>query len=245
MVFEITKGVINMSPFMGELIGTLVLILLGNGVVAGTLLKKSKAQNSGWVAITLGWGLAVTFAIYIVDNISGAHLNPAVTIAFACIGLFPWSEVPSYIGAQLMGAFLGSIFVWLQYFPHWKETKNQEIILSVFSTSPAITSWPSNLLSEIIGTAVFVFSILAMSHNKVTDGLLPIIIGALIVSIGLSLGGTTGFALNPARDFGPRLAHQILPICNKGSSDWGYAWIPIIGSTIGGIIGAICFQLIY
>lgn len=234
-----------MTTFLGELIGTMLLIIFGGGVVGGVVLNKSKAQNSGWIVITMGWGFAVAFAIYAVGNISGAHLNPAVTIGLASIGKFPWSNVPMYITAQMTGAFLGAIVVWLHYLPHWKATEEPDLKLAVFSTGPAIRHTLSNLISEILGTAVLVFGVLAIGANKFTEGLNPLIIGFFIVAIGLSLGGTTGYAINPARDLGPRIAHFLLPIVGKGSSDWKYAWIPVIGPIIGGVLGAKFHQSLY
>ncbi|UHA73019.1 MIP/aquaporin family protein [Paenibacillus sp. 481] len=234
-----------MTPFWGELIGTLLLIVLGDGVVAGVLLHKSKAENSGWIVITLGWGLAVAIAVYAVGAVSGAHLNPAVTLALATTGAFAWDQVPLYIGAQIIGAFLGAVLVWLQYLPHWKETQDQGLKLAVFATGPAIRSTGANLLSEIIGTFVFVFSMLAIGGNQFAAGLNPLIVGFLVVSIGLSLGGTTGYAINPARDFGPRLAHALLPIAGKGSSDWSYAWIPIVGPILGGVLGGLAHSYFF
>lgn len=234
-----------MSPFLGEIIGTMLLIVLGDGVVAGVLLNKSKAQNSGWIVITLAWGLAVAIAIYAVGGVSGAHLNPAVTIGLALIGKFPWENVPTYILAQMIGAFLGAVLVWLHYLPHWKETEDTDLKLAVFSTGPAIRSKGANLLSEIIGTFVLVLGILAIGANKFTDGLNPLIVGFFIVSIGLSLGGTTGYAINPARDLGPRIAHFVLPITGKGSSDWGYAWIPVVGPILGGVMGALFYVVTF
>lgn len=234
-----------MSPFLGEIIGTMLLIVLGDGVVAGVLLNKSKAQNSGWIVITLAWGLAVAISIYAVGGVSGAHLNPAVTIGLAMIGKFPWENVPAYILAQMIGAFLGAVLVWLHYLPHWKETEDTDLKLAVFSTGPAIRSKSANLLSEIIGTFVLVLGILAIGANKFTDGLNPLIVGFFIVSIGLSLGGTTGYAINPARDLGPRIAHFVLPITGKGTSDWGYAWIPVVGPILGGVLGALFYVVAF
>lgn len=234
-----------MSPFLGELIGTMLLIILGDGVVAGVVLNKSKAQNSGWIVITVGWGLAVAVAAYSVGRISGAHLNPAVTIALAIAGKFPWSSVPSYILAQMLGAFIGAVIVWLHYLPHWSETEDQEAKLAVFSTGPAIRSAGSNLISEIIGTFVLVLGILAIGANKLATGFGTFLVGLLVVAIGMSLGGTTGYAINPARDLGPRIAHFLLPIKGKGGSDWRYAWIPVIGPIIGGALAAIFYTKVF
>ncbi|MFN7249395.1 MAG: MIP/aquaporin family protein [Anaerobacillus sp.] len=230
-----------MSAFLGEVIGTMILIIFGGGVVAGVVLKGTKSENSGWIVITMAWGLGVATAVYAVGGISGAHLNPAVTIGLALIGEFAWSQVPSYIVAQMIGAFIGATLVWLHYYPHWKETKDQGAKLAVFSTGPAIRHTPANLFSEILGTFVLVMGILAIGANQFTEGLNPLIVGFLIVVIGLSLGGTTGYAINPARDLGPRIAHFLLPIAGKGSSDWKYSWIPVVGPIIGGGLGALFY----
>lgn len=231
-----------MTPFLGEVIGTMILIILGAGVCAGTNLKKSYAQNGGWIVITMGWGMGVAMGVYAVGSISGAHLNPAVTIGLASIGEFPWAQVPGYILAQLIGAFLGATFVWLFYYPHWKETEEPGTKLGVFSTGPAIKHTPANLISEILGTFFLMLGLLFIGANSFSEGLNPFIIGFLIVAIGLSLGGTTGYAINPARDLGPRIAHAILPIHGKGSSNWGYAWIPVVGPILGGVMGAFFYK---
>ncbi|MCW5912140.1 MAG: aquaporin family protein [Cyclobacteriaceae bacterium] len=234
-----------MNPYLGEFLGTLLLILLGEGVVAGVVLKGTKSENAGWLTICVAWGLAVAFGIYAVGEYSGAHLNPAITIALAAAGDFEWSRVAGYCLAQVSGAFTGAVLVWLFYFPHWKATSDAAAKLAVFSTAPAIRHTVSNVLSELIATAILVFAILFIGVNEFTQGLKPLVVGLLIVSIGLSLGGTTGFAINPARDLGPRIAHAILPVAGKGSSDWGYAWIPVAGPVAGGILGAVLFKLIY
>ncbi|WP_027415957.1 MIP/aquaporin family protein [Aneurinibacillus terranovensis] len=234
-----------MSPFLGELVGTMILIILGGGVCAGVSLKKSFAANSGWIVISFGWGLAVAVGAYSVGKVSGAHLNPALTLALAFNGDFPWTSVPSYILAQMIGAFLGAVIVYLHYLPHWKETEDPAAKLGVFSTGPAIPNPFANLLSEIIGTFVLVLGILAIGANKFTEGLNPLVVGFLIVSIGLSLGGTTGYAINPARDLGPRIAHFFLPIHGKGSSNWGYAWIPVVGPILGGSFGGVFFKAFF
>ncbi len=232
-----------MKPFAAEVIGTALLIILGDGVVAGVMLNKTKAQNSGWIVITTGWAMGVAVAVYAVGRISGAHLNPAITVALAVVGKFSWSDVPGYIVAQFIGAFLGAVIVWLAYLAHWSETESQASKLSVFSTIPAIRRRPLNLLTEIVGTFVLVFGVLAISANAgpVQSGITPLLIGLLIWGIGLSLGGPTGYAINPARDLGPRLAHALLPIPGKGSSDWGYSWVPVVGPLIGGAIGAAAY----
>lgn len=233
-----------MTQALGEFIGTLVLVLLGDGVVAGVSLAKTKANGAGWIAITLGWGFAVTLGVYASGFLGPAHLNPAVTIGFAVIGKFPWTSVGPFIAAQMLGAFVGAVLVWLQYLPHWQETKDQAAILGTFATGPAIRSPLANLFSEALGTAVLVFMLLAFTKGQWTQGLNPMGVGALITAIGLSLGGTTGYAINPARDLGPRIAHAILPITGKGDSDWGYSWIPVVGPVIGGVVGAALFALI-
>lgn len=234
-----------MTAFIAELVGTMILIVFGAGVVGGVVLKKSKAENGGWIVITIGWGLAVTMGVYAVGNVSGAHLNPAVTIGFASIGEFPWGDVPKYILAQMIGAIIGAVIVYFQYLPHWYATEEAETKLGVFATIPAIRHPLSNLTSEIIGTFVLVLGLLAIGANEFTEGLNPLIVGALIVAIGLSLGGTTGYAINPARDLGPRIAHFFLPIPGKGKSDWPYAWIPFFGPIIGGIFGALFYQQVF
>ena len=241
-----------MSPFTAELIGTMLLVILGDGAVANVLLNKSKGQNSGWIVITAGWALGVAVAVYSVNSISGAHLNPAVTFGMAAIGKFAWSDVPGYVTAQIIGGFLGGVVVWLAYLPHWAETKDQGLKLAVFCTAPAIRKPPMNLLTEIIGTFVLVLGVLAIlspknlvPHSGFDTGFAPFLVGILVWSIGLSLGGPTGYAINPARDLGPRLAHFFLPIAGKGNSDWNYAWIPVIGPIIGGILGAVFYKLLW
>ena len=234
-----------MNPYVAEFFGSMLLIILGNGVVAGVLLKGSKSENAGWLTITIGWGLAVTFAIYAIGNISGGHLSPAVTIAFAVIGTFPWSDVMGYIIAQVAGAFTGAVIVWLHFLPHWKQTNDQATKLAVFCTAPAIRNTFSNLFSEIIATAILILALLFIGTNDFTQGLHPLVVGLLIISIGISLGGTTGFAINPARDLGPRLAHAVLPIYGKGNSDWSYAWIPVVGPILGGVLGVYIFQFFF
>jgi len=247
-----------MQSYLAELLGTMILVLLGDGVVANVLLQRSKGQNSGWIVVTTGWGVAVAIAVYAVGRISGAHLNPAVTIALATIGSFSWAQVPGYIAAQMIGAFLGAVLVWLAYLPHWRETPDPGAKLGIFCTGPAIRSTGPNLITEIIGTAVLMFGILAIAANAQTlarpgdvdlsvvfsRGLQPLLVGVLVLGIGLSLGGPTGYAINPARDLGPRLAHALLPIPGKGASDWGYSWIPVVGPIIGGIAGAGLYSIV-
>jgi glycerol uptake facilitator protein len=234
-----------MSEYLGEFIGTLILIAFGGGVVAGVVLNRSKAEAGGWLLICIAWGMAVTLAIYAVGNISGAHINPAVTLGFASVGAFPWEKVPGYISAQILGAFTGGVIVWLNYLPHWKKTEDKASKLSVFSTIPAIRSYPSNLISEMIGTFFLIFGLLFIGANEFTEGLNPIVVGALISAIGFSFGGTTGFAINPARDLGPRIAHAVLPIPQKGSSDWTYAWVPVLGPALGGITGGLVYSALF
>ncbi|MDQ0352541.1 glycerol uptake facilitator protein [Alkalibacillus filiformis] len=234
-----------MTEFMGEVIGTMILIIFGAGVVGGVVLKKSKAEGSGWVVITIAWGIAVTMGVYAVGQISDAHLNPAVTLGLATAGDFPWSEVPLYIVAQMIGAVIGAIVVFFHYLPHWGATDDQGAKLAVFATDPAIRSPLSNLVSEMIGTFMLVMGLLFIGANEFTEGLNPVIVGLLIVVIGMSLGGTTGYAINPARDLGPRLAHTFLPIPGKGSSDWGYAWVPLFGPLLGGAYGGAFYMAIF
>ena len=234
-----------MSPYLAEFFGTMLLIILGDGVVAGVVLKGTKSENAGWLTIVVGWGLALILSIYAVGAISGAHLNPAVTIAFALTRDFPANQVIGYLAAQFAGAFAGAILVWIHYLPHWKNTLDPSAKLGVFCNAPAIRNTFSNLVSEIIATSVLVLALLFIGANKFTEGLNPIVVGLLVVSIGLSLGGTTGFAINPARDLGPRIAHFILPIPGKRDSDWSYAWIPVAGPIIGGVLGAWIFKIVF
>ncbi len=233
-----------MNPYLAEFLGTMLIILFGEGVVAGVVLKGTKSENAGWLTICIAWGLAVTMGIY-AAGASGAHLNPAISIAFAATGQFDWNLVPGYCAAQFFGAFTGAVLVWFYYQPYWKNTPDPATKLAVFSTAPAIRNSFSNFMNEAIATALLVFAILFIGVNEFTQGLKPLVVGLLIVSIGLSLGGTTGFAINPARDLGPRIAHALLPIDGKGSSDWGYAWIPVFGPIVGGIGGALLYTLIF
>lgn len=227
----------------------MLLIILGDGAVANVVLNRTKGQNSGWIVITTGWAFGVTVAVYAVGTFSGAHLNPAVTIGLASIGKFSWSLVPGYVGAQMLGAFLGATIVWLAYLPHWRETPDPALKLAVFCTGPAIRSPVSNIITEVIGTAVLVLGVLAILTPKNLNpdygwnvGLGPALVGVIVWAIGLSLGGPTGYAINPARDLGPRIAHALLPISGKGSSDWGYAWIPVVAPIVGGIIAALLYK---
>lgn len=238
--------------FVAEMVGTAILVLLGDGVVAAVLLNRSKAQNAGWIVITFGWGLGVAAAVFTVGQFSGAHINPAVTIGFAFVDLVEWSDVPQYLGGQFVGAFIGAALVWIAYMLHWRETEDPGLKLAVFSTGPAIRNYPANLVTEIIGTFVLVFGVLGIVFSQSqapleaaglsSTGLIPLIVGLLVLSIGLSLGGPTGYAINPARDLGPRIAHFVLPIAGKGHSDWSYAWVPVVGPIIGGVAGALVFK---
>ena len=247
-----------MNPYVAEAVGTMILILLGDGVVANVLLARSKGQNSGWIVITMGWGVAVTIAVYSVGRISGAHLNPAVTIALATIGAFPWENVAGYVAAQMIGAFVGAMLVWLTYLPHWRLTEDPAAKLAVFCTGPAVRNPVANVVTEAIGTAMLLFGVLAIGANAegwaqagdvdlsqvFSRALQPLLVGILVLGIGLSLGGPTGYAINPARDLGPRLAHAILPIPGKGTSDWPYAWIPVVAPIAGGIAGAALYSFV-
>jgi len=231
-----------MNVFLAELLGTALLILLGNGVVAGVVLRGTKNENSGWLVITIGWALAVTFAVYAVGHVSGAHLNPAVTLALAATGQFDWANVGPYIAGQMLGAMLGAALVYLHYLPHWARTEDAGAKLAVFCTAPAIRHTPGNFISEFIGTFVLMFGLSALGANRFAEGLNPLAVGALVLAIGHSLGGTTGYAINPARDLGPRIVHALLPISGKGGSDWGYAWIPVVAPILGGICGTVAYQ---
>lgn len=234
-----------MNTFLAEMVGTALLILLGNGVVAGVVLKDSKAENAGWLVITFGWALAVTFGVYAVGSVSGAHLNPAVTLGLAATGSFPWADVPAYITAQMLGAIIGACLVYFHFFPHWTITEDADAKRAAFCTSPAKRHTLSNVFGEFMATFVLLFGLSALGVNKFSEGLNPMAVGALVLSIGLSLGGPTGYAINPARDLGPRIAHAFLPIQGKGSSDWAYAWIPIVGPILGGIAGAACYKMLF
>jgi glycerol uptake facilitator protein len=246
------------SEFMGELFGTMFLIILGDGVVANVLLKKSKGENSGWIVITTGWAFAVMVGVFVsgLFGSTAAHINPAVTFGLAVGGAFEWADVPLYIVAQLLGAFFGGIIVFLTYYKHWAETEDAGLKLAVFSTGPAIRNPVWNVVTEIIGTFVLVLGVIAIfgimqidgggsSTNMgiPVDGLGPFLVGALVWGIGLSLGGPTGYAINPARDLGPRIAHAILPIAGKGGSDWGYSWVPVIAPLVGGALAGLMLYL--
>ncbi|BAU54985.1 MIP/aquaporin family protein [Mucilaginibacter gotjawali] len=238
-----------MTPFMAEMIGTMLLILLGDGVVANVLLNDTKGNNGGLIAITTAWGLAVYVGVVVAGPYSGAHLNPAVTIGLAIAGKFAWALVPGYIIAQMLGAFMGAFLVWLMYYDHFQRTNAPGSILAVFCTGPAIRNYVSNIVSEVIGAFVLVFTVFYISGAQITPSKTPIGLGSvgalpvalLVWVIGLSLGGTTGYAINPARDLGPRIVHFLVPIKNKGTSDWAYAWIPVIGPIAGAALAAILY----
>jgi glycerol uptake facilitator len=245
-----------MEIFFAELIGTAILVLLGNGVVANVVLNRTKGHGGGWIVITTGWGLAVAIAVYAVGRVSGAHINPAVTLGLASVGAVGWGQVATYLAGQVSGAMLGAVLVYLAYLPHWAATEDQSTKLAVFCTAPEIRSDVPNLLTEAIGTAMLVFGVLAIGANALeiqaaseidlsavySTGIAPLLVGFLVWAIGLSLGGPTGYAINPARDLGPRIVHALLPIAGKGDSDWGYAWIPVVGPVLGGVLGALLFQ---
>jgi len=242
-----------MSPFMAELVGTALLLLLGDGVVANVVLKGTKGENSGWIVITMGWGMAVFAAVFCVAAFSGAHINPAVTIGLAAAGAFSWDLVPTYLAAQFIGGALGAFLVWLQYQPHFATTDDQDAKLAVFCTGPAIRKTGANFISEVIGTFVLVFGVLYMVAPNVAGpagspgglGALDALpVGLLVLVIGLALGGTTGYAINPARDLSPRIMHALLPIPGKRDSDWGYSWIPVLGPVAGGVLAALAYRVL-
>ncbi|MFT8710265.1 MAG: MIP/aquaporin family protein [Sporolactobacillus sp.] len=234
-----------MEAFLGELVGTFFMVLLGDGAVANVILKKSKAENSGWIVITAGWAFAVALPVWFFGSVSGAHFNPAVTIGLACIGQFSWSHVAGYLIAQFIGAFLAAVVLFLHFYKHFEATDDPAVKLGVFSTGPAIRSHCFNFIGEFINTFVLLFGIVGIVSQKMAPGIMGLAIGILIFAIGLSLGGTTGYAINPARDLAPRIAHALLPIPGKGPSDWGYAWIPVVAPIIGGICGALTYITIF
>lgn len=242
-----------MDEFVAEFVGTSLLIAMGSGVVANVVLNKTKGQNSGWIVITTAWALGVFIGVVVAGPYSGAHLNPAVSISLAIVGDFPWAMVPKYIFAQILGAMFGSTIAWLVYKDHFDATEDQGLKFAPFGTVPAIRNYSSNLISEIVGTSVLIIVILYSTEPMLNDtngtpiglgslGALPV--AFLVWVIGLSLGGTTGYAINPARDFGPRLMHQLLPIKGKGGSDWKYSWVPIVGPIIGASLAAGIYLLL-
>lgn len=254
-----------MSPYVAEIVGTAILMLLGNGVVANVLLSDSKGNGGGWIVITWGWGIAVFTAVFVVGQFSGAHINPAVTVGLAAGGLFDWAEVPFYIGAQMIGAAIGALLVWLAYKDHFAKEKNGDLILAAHCTAPAIRKYPSNVMTEAIGTLMLVFGVFYIaspgflgSNGELLEAIMidgqevgfglgslsALPVGLLVLGIGLSLGGPTGYAINPARDLGPRIMHAILPIPGKRDNDWAYSWVPVVGPIIGAFIAAGLFLLL-
>ncbi|MCJ7689462.1 MAG: aquaporin family protein [Clostridiaceae bacterium] len=234
-----------MSVYLAEFLGTAILVLLGDGVVANVVLNKTKGNNSGWIVISFGWALAVAIPVFIFGPISGGIINPALTLSLAVIGKFPWNQVPGYIIAQILGGIVGASLVYLHYKNHIDATDDADAKRAVFCTGPAIKNTFQNFVSEFIGTFILVFTLLGFENTKFADGLAGFVVGGIILVIGVSLGGTTGFAINPARDLGPRIAHAFLPIKNKQGSDWGYAWIPVLGPICGGIVAALFFKTIF
>lgn len=244
-----------MDIFLAEVVGTFILVIIGDGVVAGVLLQQSKAHDAGWMAITWAWGMAVALAVYMVGGVSGAHINPAVSVALAVTGGIGWAEVPVYVAGQLVGGFLGAVGVFVHYRSHWEVTEDPDAKLAVFCTAPAIRNLPRNATVELIGTAILLLGILGIGADAgeqgqlpgnlagvIDQGINPLLVGLLVFAIGLALGGPTGYAINPARDLAPRIAHAILPIPGKRDSDWSYAWVPIVGPIAGGIVGALLWE---
>lgn len=234
----------QMNNYIGELIGTFILMVLGNGVNANVSLNKTYGQNGGWIVITLGWGIAVFVAVFIAGSSSGAHINPAVTIGLAAIGKFSWLQVPGYIAMQMLGAFLGAWVTYLQYRPHFSVTDDANAKLGLFATSPAIKSRVNNFLSETIGTFVLVFAVFFLVDGEGLGSLNALPVGLLVIGIGMSLGGSTGYAINPARDLAPRIFHAVAPIKSKRDSNWPYAWIPVAGPIAGALVAALVYQLV-
>ncbi len=234
-----------MSIFLSEFLGTAILIALGNGVVANVVLNKTKGHNSGWIVIAFGWAIAVFVGVYVAARNSGAHLNPAVTIALLYLKKISWQVVPQYLAGQLLGAMAGSVIVWLAYLQHFKATENAASTLAVFATSPAIKSSKHNFLTEFLGTFVFVLAILfIVSPSNSLGSLDALPVALLVLGIGLSFGGPTGYAINPVRDLGPRIIHQLLPLTHKGASEWRYAWVPVLAPLAGGLSAAVVFTLV-
>lgn len=234
-----------MTTFVSELLGTAILVIIGNGVVANVVLPKTKGNGGGLLAICFGWGLAVFVAVYITGSVSGAHLNGAVTIAMAAAGKFPWQDVPLYLVAQLLGAMLGAFFVWVTYRQHFDVSDDTALKLASFCTAPSIRNPLQNLFTEVFATTVFILGVLFITKADHSLGSLDALpVGLLVMGIGLGLGGPTGWAINPGRDLGPRIMHSILPIKNKGGSDWSYSWIPVLGPIIGALIAVVIYQAI-
>jgi len=247
-----------MNPYLAEIVGTALLILFGNGVVANVVLEKSKGNASGWIVITAGWALGVVLAVYAVGHVSGAHINPAVTLGLASIGAFSWELVPGYICAQFVGAFIGSILVFLTYYAHWEITADRDAKLACYCTAPAVRRMLPAFVTEFIGTGTLIFGVLCLGQiggessggqevwaAAIGSWFGPALVGLLVFAIGLSLGGPTGYAINPARDLGPRVAHALLPIAGKRDADWSYAWIPVVAPLAGGVAGAQLFRLLF
>lgn len=234
-----------MELFVGELLGTFLLIVLGAGVVANVVLNRTFGQNSGYIVITWGWAIAVFVAVFVTGNISGAHINPAVSIGLAVAGKFAWSLVPLYVAAQLLGAFLGAVCVWLHYRPHFNASDDADLKRAIFCTAPAIADTGANFFSELFGTFILVLAVLHLADPAVGLGSISALpVALLVLGIGLSLGGTTGYAINPARDLGPRIAHRLLPIRNKGASNWAYAWIPVAAPLTGAVLAGLMYRLL-
>lgn len=234
-----------MTPFIAEILGTALLLYLGNGTVANVVLSKTKGNSSGWIVITVGWGLAVFVGVFSVAAISGAHINPAVTLGLAVAGKFSWSLVPYYMAAQFIGGALGASLAWLHYRPHFSMTEDADLKLAVFCTAPAIRDTLSNLISEILGTFALVFCVLLLAAPEVGLGALDALpVALLVLVIGIGLGGTTGYAINPARDLSPRLMHALLPVAGKRDSDWSYSWIPVVGPFVGALLAAGLYLMI-
>jgi glycerol uptake facilitator protein len=238
------------NNFVSEMVGTGMLILFGDGVVAAVLLHRSKAENGGWIVITTGWAMAVMIGVF-AATYSGGLINPAVTIGFAVAGDLDWADVPALLAGEFIGAFIGAVLVFLAYLPHWQPTEDPGLKLAVYSTGPAIRNLGANILTEIIGTFALVFGVYAIvtvggtPEPTLSAGLGPLLVAFLVWGIGLSLGGPTGYAINPARDLGPRIAHALLPIPGKGTSDWQYSWVPVVGPIIGGILGAVVGSAVF
>lgn len=234
-----------MTPFVAELLGTMLIIVFGGGVVANVVLVNTKGNSSGWIVITFGWAIGVFTGVFVASHGSGAHLNPAITLALACFNGFPWKDVPIYIAGQFAGSMLGAVLVWLTYRNHYDETQDPDLHLATFCTAPAIRNTLSNLISEIIGTFILMLGVLFLAKPANSLGALDALpVALLVLGIGLSLGGATGYAINPARDLGPRIIHAILPIKNKGKSDWRYSWIPVVGPIAGGLLAAFLFSVL-
>ncbi len=255
-----------MHPYVAEVIGTAILIIFGGGVVANVVLDETKGNGSGWIVITWGWAIGVFMGVFTISQVSGGHINPAVTVGLAAAGLFDWAQVPPYVVAQTIGGFLGGVVVWLAYKDHFAATEDEDAKLAIFSTAPEIRNYSSNLLTEIIGTFVLVFGVLYLNSAGFLDGasgevlqtitidgqevgfglgaLSALPIALVVLGIGLSLGGPTGYAINPARDLGPRVAHAVLPFPHKGPSDWAYAWVPIVGPILGALLAAGLYHLL-